>query len=43
MGIVSAQKVHFSLNKPYLAKGEIVIGEQEVEFFEGGIMWNGNL
>ena len=43
VGIVSAQKVHFSLNKPYLAKGEIVIGEQEVEFFEGGIMWNGNL
>ena len=32
VGIVSAQKVHFSLNKPYLAKGEIVIGEQEVEF-----------
>lgn len=42
VGIVSAQKVHFILNKPYLAKGEIVIGEQEVEFSEGGVLWNGN-
>ena len=43
VGIVSAQKIHFSLNKPYLAKGEEVIGEQEVEFSEGGVLWNGNL
>ena len=42
VGIVSGQKIHFSLNKPYLAKGEIVIGEQEVEFSEGGVLWNGN-
>ena len=42
VGIVSGQKIHFSLNKPYLAKGEAVVGEQEVEFSEGGVLWNGN-
>lgn len=42
VGIVSAQKIHFSLNKPYLAKGEKMLGEQVVEFSEGGVLWNGN-
>lgn len=42
VGIVSAQKILFSLNKPYLAKGEKVLGEQVVEFSEGGVLWNGN-
>ena len=42
VGIVSGQKIHFSLNKPYLAKGEMVTSEQEVAFSEGGILWNGN-
>ena len=42
VGIVSGQKIHFSLNKPYLAKGETVTGEQVVEFSEGGVLWNGN-
>ena len=42
VGIVSAQKIHFSLNKPYLAKGEKLLGEQVVEFSEGGGLWNGN-
>ena len=42
VGIVSGQKIHFSLNKPYLAKGESVMGEQVVEFSEGGVLWNGN-
>ena len=42
VGIVSGQKIHYSLNKPYLAKGEMVTGEQEVAFSEGGILWNGN-
>ena len=42
VGIVSAQKIHFSLNKPYLAKGEKVLGEQVVEFSEGGVLWNDN-
>ena len=42
VGIVSGQKIHFSLNKPYLAKGETVMGEQVVELSEGGVLWNGN-
>ena len=42
VGIVSGQEIHFSLNKPYLAKGETVIGDQVVEFSEGGVLWNGN-
>ncbi len=42
VGIVSGQEIRFSLNKPYLAKGETVIGEQVVEFSEGGVLWNGN-
>lgn len=42
VGIVSAQKIRFALNKPYKAKGEIIDGEQTVEFSEGGILWNGN-
>ena len=42
VGIVSGQKIHFSLNKPYLAKGETMMGEQVVEFSEGGVLWNGN-
>ena len=42
VGIVSGQKIHFSLNAPYTAKGEKIEGEQVVEFSEGGILWNGN-
>ena len=42
VGIVSGQKIRFSLNKPYKAKGETVTGEQVVEFCEGGVLWNGN-
>ena len=41
VGIVSAQKIHFRLNKPYTAKGEDITGDQVVEFSEGGILWNG--
>ena len=42
VGIVSGQEIRFSLNKPYLAKGETVTGEQVVRFFEGGVLWNGS-
>ena len=42
VGIVSGQKIHFSLNGAYTAKGETIKGEQTVEFCEGGILWNGN-
>jgi SpoIID/LytB domain protein len=41
VGIVSAQKIRFRLNSPYLAKGEQIEGDQLVEFSEGGILWNG--
>ncbi len=43
VGIVSAERIEFSLNKPYTAKGENIVGSQMVEFSEGGIMWNGSL
>ena len=42
VGIVSGAKISFSLNKPYMAKGNLIEGEQVVEFHEGGILWNGN-
>ena len=42
VGIVSGQKIEFSLNAPYTAKGETIVGRQMVEFSEGGILWNGN-
>ena len=42
VGIVSAEKIVFSLNAPYTAKGETIEGKQFVEFSEGGILWNGN-
>jgi SpoIID/LytB domain protein len=41
VGIVSGQKIGFSLNSPYMAKGEIHEGEQVVELSEGGILWHG--
>ncbi len=41
VGIVSGEKISFSLNKPYVAKGEIITGNQVVEFSEGGILWRG--
>ncbi|MBP3776141.1 MAG: DUF4922 domain-containing protein [Prevotella sp.] len=41
VGIVSGQKIEFALNAPYMAKGELIEGEQTVEFSEGGILWRG--
>ncbi len=42
VGIVSGSKICFSLDEPYTAKGEDIVGEQVVEFSEGAILWNGN-
>ena len=42
VGIVSGQKIHFALNGAYIAKGELIEGDQTVEFSEGGILWNGS-
>ena len=41
VGIVSAEKISFTLNSPFAAKGETLTGEQMVEFSEGGILWRG--
>ena len=43
VGIVSAKRICFELNTPYMAKDHLIEGCQEVEFSEGGISWNGNL
>lgn len=43
IGIVSAQKIHFTLNAHFLAKGETVDGPQVIAFEDGGILWNGNV
>lgn len=43
VGIVSADKIVFSLNSVFSAKGETVEGMQTVEYSDGGIRWNGNL
>ena len=43
VGIISASRIRFRLNNIYLAKGERLMGTQEVEFSEGGIKWNGAL
>ena len=43
VGIVSAQNIKFSLNAAYTAKGQEVAGNQEVEFVDGAILWNGNV
>ena len=41
VGILSAQRIVFTINTPYTAKGETLRGEQVVEFSEGGILWRG--
>jgi peptidoglycan hydrolase-like amidase len=41
VGIVSGQKIVFSLNDVYTAKGELLQGEQVVELSEGGLLWRG--
>ena len=41
VGIVSGQKICFTLNTPFTAKGETLTGEQEVEQADGGILWHG--
>lgn len=42
VGIMSRQKIEFTLNTPYTAKGETIIGRQTAEFADGGIAWNGS-
>ena len=42
VGIVGAETILFSLNQNFLAKGEVVNGEQEVQLVDGAIKWKGN-
>lgn len=42
VGIVSGNSIRFALNAPYMAKGALIEGPQEVSFAEGGILWNDN-
>ena len=42
VGIVSGSCIDFSLNGPYMAKGEKIEGRQTVKISEGGLLWNGN-
>ena len=41
VGIITADKISFVLNKPFIAKGEVITGVQSVAFSEGGILWRG--
>ena len=41
VGIITADKISFVLNKPFIAKGEVITGIQTVAFSEGGILWRG--
>lgn len=43
VGIMGAEQIRFDLNTPYIAKGNNVEGAQVVEYYDGGILWNGNV
>ncbi len=43
VGIMNCKKVAFTLNDNYIAKGDVVRGQQEVVCQDGGILWNGNV
>ncbi len=42
VGLVMGEKISFTLNGTFMAKGASISGAQEVEFSEGGIQWNGS-
>lgn len=43
VGIVSAERIRFTLTGSHSAKGKTINGKQEVSFCEGGILWEDNL
>ena len=43
VGIMDTERLTFTLNGEYRAKGALVQGEQTVEYSEGGVLWHGNL
>ena len=42
VGIVSGERIAFSLNHPYEVEGQQATGDQWVELANGAILWNGN-
>lgn len=42
VGIVSGERIAFSLNHPYEVEGQQAMGDQWVEMANGAILWNGN-
>ena len=42
VGIVSGERIAFSLNHPYEVEGQRATGDQWVELADGAILWNGN-
>ena len=40
VGLLSADRIRFSLNGPYMAKGASLEGPQEVVLANGGLLWN---
>lgn len=43
VGIMRTEKIRFTLNAPYTAKGIVAQGFQEAECKDGGILWHGNI
>ena len=43
VGIMKDTVIRFSMNTPYHAKGNEVVGEQVAEYTEGGIRWQDNV
>lgn len=41
VGIVCGGRIAFSLNVPYVTDGQEAVGDQEVAFADGAILWNG--
>ncbi len=43
VGLLSASGVRFTINGTYIAKGADINGLQEVEYYGGGLRWNGSV
>ena len=43
VGLLSAQRIRFTLNGNFSAKGAMLTGPQEVALNDGGLLWNGQV
>ena len=43
VGLLSAQRIRFTLNGSFTAKGKTLNGKQEVAYSDGGLQWNGQV